>query len=250
MHYPVNSHLMHRNSSVKMDELTAGASHVWMAVESFADWRPWGSPFNWQDLEWPPSIADTETGWSDGGANLLMADESVSYLSPETDDKIIETYRKNSPDVAPDQIARPANRWTYSAAGQKPQPGQVNVLPTLFLHDHAKTEENPVTPARLKAAVQDSPDTRVLLIGAPDGHDSLDLNDETMAVIARLTQLQVLRVGKMELSADGLQQLANLKSLKILAGEATQETASRLRELLPDCELRLRIEEKEASQEQ
>ena len=69
------------------------------------------------------------------------------------------------------------------------------------------------------------------------------LDDKTMQVISKMPKLEVLRVDDIVLTEEGLQQLAKLKSLKILAGSATEEMAARLKEALPDCELRLSIDD-------
>lgn len=249
-HYSSNSALFHRNSSVSFEDLDAGAANVWMTSELFQDWQPWGAPYYWHDLEWPVKIAEDEEGWTLDGAHLLMADGSVRYFGVEPDQmKLIEQIRNASPEVPAVLTKRERLNWDYVVSGVSYSNLKADQSDTVFFFFNDKSYDYDITQEQIRQVKIDYVQSEVIENPAAKVFKmQLDLDQETLPLVLQFDQLECLRVGIIALTEAELQQLTKLKSLKILAGRVDADTAGKIRQLLPDCELRLTILEPESEQ--
>lgn len=232
LHYPGNAALFPPNGSVTIGDISPGLSNVWLCSETFEKWQPWGSPYNWHQLSWAPPVAERESGWKGGGAHLLMADGSVRFVNADANQE--QTFRDMlgwKPDLQVPQIEHDVPRWDYEPAGR------LSDTIALYYVDYEDVPE--VTSEDLKAAVAANPTARVLIA------EGLALSGNTLPLVTQLKNLESLYMGMIVLSEEQLQQLAELKSLKLLVAATDEQTATRLRELLPGCELRLHLVEED-----
>lgn len=108
-HYAANQWIMHRNSSVRIDELHQGTSSTAIVGEACGSYDPLGYPYQWRDLTL--GLGKSHAGF--GGAihnrtMFLMADASIWELSNATDNQIIQRML-GSLELKPSsaQVARP-----------------------------------------------------------------------------------------------------------------------------------------------
>jgi hypothetical protein len=85
-HYAGNSHLFGRNSRYRISDIQDGTSNTIMAGEAAGNFKPWGHPENWRDPANGIGTGPDSFGrGSSPGANILMADGAVRFLSSDTD---------------------------------------------------------------------------------------------------------------------------------------------------------------------
>ena len=123
LHYLGNPNLLHRNSSVKLDDLEAGLEETWLLGEVAGNYQPWGYPFNWRPLGTSLNSGPDSYGRPTGdGAMFVMADASVRFLQNEVDPSILKALA-NAPPVAPAEAVKVPNihfgyarsDWTVSS---------------------------------------------------------------------------------------------------------------------------------------
>ena len=106
-HYMANPNVLHRNSSVCINELSTGTSNNWLCGEVSGVYQPFGYPFNWRSLTWPINGVDGSYGaWTEGG-HLCLADGSVRLFSNETTEDIINKLATAPPTATDEQTAVP-----------------------------------------------------------------------------------------------------------------------------------------------
>jgi len=108
-----NPHLLHRNHSVRLREITKGSSHTWIAGEVAGNFQPWGYPFNWRPLgtkicDGPDSFG--QLTWD--GAHLLLADGSIHFYSSQTAPEILQALAEAPPIATRTQTAVPDRTFT------------------------------------------------------------------------------------------------------------------------------------------
>lgn len=113
-HYQGNPNLLHRNSSVSLEQLEDGAAHHWLAGEVAGNYQPWGYPFNWRPLgtklcDGPNSFGHPP--WS--GGHLLRADGSVTFFTDQTSPEILQAFAEAPPVATRAQTAVPDRRFEY-----------------------------------------------------------------------------------------------------------------------------------------
>lgn len=89
-HYAGNVHVVGRDKELKVSETSNGISNLIVAGEAAAGFKAWGDPSNLRD----PARGLTSAGDSFGdtfgiGANVLMADGSVRFISRRTSPSVL-----------------------------------------------------------------------------------------------------------------------------------------------------------------
>lgn len=251
MCYLGNPNLLHRNSSVKFDDMTAGVTHTWMAGETAGNYQPWAYPFNWRPLgkrlnDGPDSYGRP----SEDGAFLLMADGSVQWMLNEVEENILADYVAAPPVANADQIVVPRRRFEYSTEDWRNEYLDLDehqdeswcAVASIDTDDHAHSvyfrPEMKVTPERALSAedirrVADRfPETKTL-------QKDFIIDDNVAEVLAEFKQLAYVRAYSLKVSERGLSAIKRMPALKMLrVGEARAADLAALREALPDCEIR------------
>jgi hypothetical protein len=245
-HYIGNQNLLHRNSSVTIEQMENGTSETWLMTEQFEDWWPFGSPYNWTSLEWPRPGADRDHGWSGGGAHLLMADGAVKYFASETDAAILQALRNAPPVPSAEQTVKPPNSywfesppWQWQSLKLKDKPDDtywdILIAPsgefdTAYVLFHNGNWEVELVTDDVKYLIEKFPEITTMRL-------PMALDDELLTVLLRNKKLANLTVGVITLSSEGIEKLKEFPLLESLSGWAEDEVLEKIRKTLPDLRL-------------
>lgn len=251
IHYSANVRLFHRNSSVSFDDID-GTTQTWMMINTFADWREWGSPSNWHDLDWPLEGSQGPLGWWGGGVHALFADGHVEMIAPDVNQSVLESYRSGAPEVPKADQKTIPHKTTYRERPFKRNdsgrllPEEEDGPSILTFGDRngrlaafvSGILSNAISNRGfnhndLRHLLSKDADVRVLRVG-------LILDDEVANILLSTTRLECLDVDLIDLSDEGIADFKKLKSLIILKGMVRPEMFEKLHEELPDLELRLK----------
>lgn len=247
LHYMGNPSIVHRNSQVRQDDLTAGLSHSWLVSEIGEGFHPWGYPFNWRTLS-QTAVSQTQnpTLWN-GALQVCRADGSITLLSINSDIKVIGQFDHAPPAVDVGQTMIPPRefklkkrlvrnvRCALADDDKQAYSGKEQWACELVFdyEDAAHTLEfstNQVNPLpEFSRCVAEYPDFRVVILRYP-------LTDNFVRELAKLKKLEALSVAGSELTDDGFTNLAELTSLRILAG-VNKDSISSFQRTLPDCQI-------------
>ncbi len=110
LHYLGNPNVFHRNSSVKLEDMKAGAAETWFLGEVAGNYQPWGYPFNWRPLGSQLNAGPDSYGRpTKDGAHFLMGDGSVRFLPNAVDPEVLQTMAK-APPIAPSEATKVPDR--------------------------------------------------------------------------------------------------------------------------------------------
>jgi hypothetical protein len=97
-HYAANSHVMGGNKATKLGDLPNGTANTLMVGEVNARFKPWGQPGNWRDPM--RGINQSPYGFGgppgEGGAQFLMVNGSVRFLSERTSPEVLRALSNAS----------------------------------------------------------------------------------------------------------------------------------------------------------
>ncbi len=244
MHYSGNPNVLHRNSTISMDQMTTGTSHNWLVGEIGGNYQPWAYPFNWRVLNDPLSQDAESFGfWRDGG-QFCVADGSVKLLTNDTDKSIIEALANAPPVATADETWRPPRQFEYSSSSHAPNRvllrADVEVrysykgAPGTTIHFDASGE-----PYSADVYSSASPEftvdgTRIDVVGTAEQFPELrvliargfELTDSNVETISKFRDLESLLVWRIALTPTGiatLKTLPKLKDLKCMADAATRD---------------------------
>lgn len=117
-HFTANQWVMHRNSSIRVQDLTSGQSSVGLVGDANGDFEPLGSPYQWRDLT--GGLGKPQSGFGCPTrpiTMIVMADGSVRILSDAIDSRVAESMA--GPDElkpSPEQVAKPSVRYRLKSA--------------------------------------------------------------------------------------------------------------------------------------
>jgi len=90
-HYAANSRVLNVNGGMNFKEITDGTSNTILAGEIRSNIKPWGDPTNFRDPA--RGINQSPHGFGGpfkGGANILLGDGSVRFISEEIDPTVLK----------------------------------------------------------------------------------------------------------------------------------------------------------------
>lgn len=91
-HYAANVHVMGPNRAMKLADITDGKQNTLLIGEVNAEFKPWGHPGNWRDPA--KGINRSPNGFGGparaGGAQFLMADGSVRFVSEKISPTVLK----------------------------------------------------------------------------------------------------------------------------------------------------------------
>jgi hypothetical protein len=113
LQYAVNSRLMHRNSSLTLDDLVSGAANILMAGEAAGDFRPWACPWTWRTVESP---LNERSGYGHAGRNetdFVLADGQLRAINNDIDPEVLRQLASGGVVVREEDLALPAIPAAY-----------------------------------------------------------------------------------------------------------------------------------------
>ncbi|WP_298863161.1 DUF1559 domain-containing protein [uncultured Gimesia sp.] len=90
-HYAANSRVLNVNGGMNFKEITDGTSNTILAGEIRSNIKPWGNPTNFRDPA--RGINQSRHGFGGpfkGGANILLGDGSVRFISEDIDPAVLK----------------------------------------------------------------------------------------------------------------------------------------------------------------
>lgn len=223
-HYAANPHLFHRNSSVSIDDLSAGAAETWALGEAAGHFLPWGYPFHWRPLgvrlNDGPDFYGRPTA---DGALIAFADGAIHFIPNEIDSVALRQMADAPPVPTAEATALPLRPTRFRSSGRirelgtfgdnstyqaisDPKNGDTAVAILSF----SKDSRRPPTAEEIQASI---------LSRYPDAvtfSSRLDVDTKMAVALARFSRLRELSIGRLEPSPDVLASLKTLNSLRRL----------------------------------
>jgi prepilin-type processing-associated H-X9-DG protein len=90
-HYAANVHVLNAGPAMKLAGITDGTSNTFLIGELNAQFKPWGAPGNWRDPARGINRSPYGFGGAPeaGGANFVMADGSVRFVSDKVSPSVL-----------------------------------------------------------------------------------------------------------------------------------------------------------------
>jgi hypothetical protein len=253
LHYQANPLLLHRNSSVTLDVLSAGAADTWAMGEAGGEFTPYAYPFNWRPLGTRLNAGTSGFGLpGKTGLHFLFADGSVRFVSSEMSADVLRAMADAPPVPEPARVAVPPRPAAYQCSGRHEEivalgSGEFSTNLACALLDRSDVpihvtfvcfEKNPD-----RCAPFTSRDVRTTVAAFPrmkSLYGTPVITDEIADVLAALSDLETLHAEGASLSEQGLQGLASLQNLKrLLLSNGDDSTVEALQKALPDCEIQV-----------
>jgi type II secretory pathway pseudopilin PulG len=111
--YAANSNLMHRNSSVRIAQITHGTANVLMLGETAGEYRPWGCSWNWRTPQTPFGPPATFGNQIASGTQFVLADGNVKLLNPNIDPKVLQQISDSGYVPRSEDLVRPPIPASY-----------------------------------------------------------------------------------------------------------------------------------------
>ena len=249
-HYLGNPNILHRNSHIALDDLTAGDNHTWLAGEVAGHYQPRGYPFNWRPLSVRLNAGSESIGRPTGdGAFLLLGDGNVRFFANETDSAVLKALRNAPPQADRSWTQTPDRRFQYGDATEQNRRVRLDEMDggllVEVLSDQSGGAEVAVimSASKLSARSPDASDVRRVarefpqirrLIGAPV------IDDECAAVLAALPHLEFVKAPGIVVSDAGISSLTQLRHIELICvREIDDALFDQLKAALPDCTIRI-----------
>lgn len=108
MHYGWNQELIHRGSSVREVELGTSRNRIWLVAERTGAFRPWGSPYQWMNLQQAVRSSDATKSHQPIAMQIATLDGAVhrfEYPLPGVVPQILGESQATN--LGPDQLQAP-----------------------------------------------------------------------------------------------------------------------------------------------
>lgn len=238
-HYPANARVFHRNSSVTLADLNAGSANTWFLGEGGGSFAPFGYPFNWRHLgdqlnSGPLGFGLPQTA----GANLLLGDASVRYLSSATDSTVLRQLAAALPQPPPEEIAVPpplewgdGDDWSGSHLGLDADDYEGLIAATLIDGEGVIQEVWIGAASKFSVRRASNEDLRRVVEAYPAMHRLIGaprIDDEAAKLVARLPELRQLNAVSLQQSdavTAALNSLTHLTEV-VIAEESLEEPDS------------------------
>ena len=245
-HYSANPSVLYRNSSVKLEDFEHGTNHEWVLGDVAGNFEPWGSPFNWRPAGKPLNSGNDSYGGWNGGAQFVMADGSVRFVSEEMQQCVSVAFNGGLPTPIPEQRKRPVREWEYlkGNAGISIDSTPLDDLEwdglilevfndreelpqTALIRPRGKWSERSPTVTDLRQVVETCPHVRILLV-------DIDIDEEASRLLASLRKLEVVRTPSVEVSPKVVDHLRRLPLLdELIIRHIQEDDLRKLRSHLP-----------------
>ena len=116
-HFMANPNFLHRNSSVTLDDMTAGTGNSWLLGSAAGNYQPYGYQFNWRALTTLNSGPNSYGRHTNDGAHILIADGSVRFLNQAQDGRLLSQLANAPPIAKPDETAVPRKTFRCTTSG-------------------------------------------------------------------------------------------------------------------------------------
>lgn len=249
LHYQANPHVLHRNSSVTLVDLSAGGANTWVMGEAGGEFAPYAFPFNWRPLGTRLNAGTSGFGLpAKTGLHFLFADGSVRFLSSETSADVLRAMTDAPPVPDPSAAAAPPQPASYRYSGRHEmsvalREGEFPALRAYALLDRDEVPlrvsivGNEKDPEQWpEATVDDLRRTAAAFPAMRRLSRAPVITDEASVVLSSLVGLESLHAEGARLSDEGLRELVSLPRLKWLSlGTADETVVGRLQAALPKC---------------
>lgn len=248
-HYSANAHLLSANSSVKLSDIN-NSSQTFIVGELAGDFLPWACPYNFRPLKNLNNQPPTYGRYTKDGALFLFVDGHVDFISNRM---FLDVHNSLSgPDLAefanmPDTIVRPKtypvpadalcpesfqlarqHRYAKGLINKSGQFVSLTMAGRTSKDGGAEAEE-----ADCFSIVQHRELQHLTLVGK--------FTDRVLPELRKLSKLENLTLESDGISEAGLSfvdDLSQLKHLDIRGKLISKQVRQRLRERLPNCEIR------------
>ena len=116
MHYAANANLMHRNSSTRFDEITAGLGNTLMVGEIPGEFRPWACAWNWRTIG--SRLNSGPAAYGHDGRNVtdfVLADGQLKSINNEIDPDVLMQLASGGLSPRSEDLAIPPIPAAYPA---------------------------------------------------------------------------------------------------------------------------------------
>lgn len=244
LHYFGNPRIVHRNNSVREEELSTGLSHTWIGSEINQRFQPWGYPFNWRSLTEIAAEQHAKPILWNGEFQVCYADNSVHTLAAKVDPTVIQRLDEAAPAVSSEKTAIPQRVFDFSRTSTVTFRTPLNDRDfrykevwghelTCDLSGRAHTleyftrAEEPLE--GFTKCLAENSELRVIVLGHC-------LTDALARPLEQLEHLEALKVDGSSLTSAGVESLAKLGSLKFLAG-IDERSLAEVQQALPSCQI-------------
>ncbi|HVJ84790.1 MAG TPA: DUF1559 domain-containing protein [Caulifigura sp.] len=106
--YGVNANLMHRNSSLRFDEVVSGLGNTLLAGEIVGEYRPWGCPWTWRPIESPLNAGPRSYGHvGRDETEFVFADGQLRTINKDIDPVVLQQLASGGLLINADDVALP-----------------------------------------------------------------------------------------------------------------------------------------------
>ncbi|MCA9034827.1 MAG: DUF1559 domain-containing protein [Planctomycetaceae bacterium] len=254
MHYMGNPNVLHRNSSVCIQDFTKGTTNSWLIGEVNNVYQPLMYPCNWRSLTWPVNGGVGSYGGRSDGGMFCMCDGSVRDLPNSTARSIIESLAVTPSVADPEQIAVPpicfpvadgvmTKKSLEAAPATESDKKWSRPFWSILIDEHGTPQVADfrsggkggrwnITPEDLKILADQYPGLQKLMVS------EITLTSEYVHQFSRFRELDTLIVRSVQLSDQEIHTLPQVQHLVLTSAQDTSpETKDSLLRHSPNCKI-------------